>query len=37
MVERPKVEKGVNVKEEFVVLIHSEGKNRLEWPMVKSP
>jgi hypothetical protein len=37
MVERLKVEKGMNVKEEIVVIIHSEGKRRLEWPMVKSP
>lgn len=37
MVERPKVEKGVNVKEEFMVLICSEGKKRLDWPMVKIP
>ena len=37
MVERPKVEKGMNVKEEFMVLICSEGKKRLDWPMVKIP
>ena len=37
MVERPKVENGMNIKEEFMVLIYSEGKKRLDWPMVKSP
>jgi hypothetical protein len=37
MVERLKVEKGMNVKKEYVVLIGSEEKKRLEWPMVKSP
>jgi hypothetical protein len=37
IVEKPKVEKGMHVKEEFVVLIRNEGKKRLEWPMVKSP